>query len=943
MSIKANFKANKIIVSILSAGALLCLGAGVALDVVGTTFTGTMNVLFTKNSIDKEALQSAIDKGRALNQKVEEEGAVLLKNEGNVLPLKGVTNVNVFGIRSTHLVVNGAGSAASNLSDMPTLKESLESAGFKVNKDLWDLSANTKLSNAPKVSAQGGAPDIGEIPLSSYTGKASIDSAKSFSDVAIVTFGRSGGEGMDVTRSGLENNTKHYLELSKDEEALLGELKAKNFKVIVLINSSYPLQCGFLDKYNVDAALWIGGVGVTGINAVGTILNGTVNPSGHLVDTWAYLHRTSSTFINSMQYDLYDENNKGIAGSTDYSEGIYMGYRWYETADAEGFWDTDYSKMFFGATNGYDSVVQFPFGFGLSYTSFTRNLLSAEHNGDETVFTVESTNSGSVAGKDVFQLYVEKPYVEGGIEKSKVELVGFEKTPLLGAGEKSTMTITVKDEELASYDKTADSGKGAYVLDEGAYKFYLGADAHSWKNADASIAKEVTLSAKTYSGDNKRASDKKVASNELADAQQHSGSDIEVLSRKGHFANYNVAFNNKEKIVVNSGSEQYNNIVNIAYADATKDYKGEIIDTKVGQPSDLTIKDMIKDDGKVDFDDPRWDELVSKMSYDDLNKLVGGGGWRTEAIDSIKKPACEDIDGPFGLSNFIKASAGQGTKCTSYCTEVVMASTWNKELLREIGEAIGDDANATGTSGWYAPGANLHRSQFGGRNPEYYSEDPYISGVMAREEISGASSKGLYTYMKHFAFNDIEASRTAKQVCAFDEQTARELYLKPFEMAVKYEKFDSEGKQIGYPTTGIMVSYMWTGENTWCGTNWNLLNNILREEWGFKGTCITDNALRDWMHMDYALKGSTDLILTEGQQSINKSNWKNDESAISALKTASKRILYTYVDGLSRRSVQEVKSTNYWPLVNIAGNVLLYGGAAACLAVIALKLFKKEN
>lgn len=910
---------------------VIFLVLGVLTTTVGNYFNVVLTVAMEGSTTNDEMVGDTYDAGLAMNVELEEEGIVLLKNEDQVLPLQN-TKVNLFGNCAVNMVYNGSGSSAGSARGAVTLKEGLEKAGFSVNENLLTLIANNTGSTDSDVH-EGNSVDISnypinELPISAYKDDCSFDKLKNFSDTAVVCIGRVGGEGQDLPRSGYgKDQGAHYLELSDEEKELLSALKEHGFTTTVLINSSYAMELGFLDKeeYGVSGALWIGGPGIAGSTAVGEVLAGTVNPSGRLADTYAYDLTTQSSFVTSDYYYYnYAENpEKQLGGFTNYSEGIYVGYRWYETADAEGYWDD--VKNEYGT--GYEGVVQYPFGYGLSYTEFGQSIKKAEYKDGVYTFEVEVENTGnSYAGKDVIQLYCETPYENGGLEKSKVALCAFDKSGKLDPGEKETYTLTVKEEDLASYDSSAENGTGAYVLEKGTYKFYLSDNAHSWADIEEN-AKERFFSY-TYDSDivynenNKRDTELTAAVNQLEGAE----GDASYLSRADGFANADDTIWAKiDDVEVAKGTELFDMLM--TNASAAGEYQGEILDTATGKDSKIALLEM----KGLSYEDEKWNDLISQMSVDDMNMLIGTGGWSTAAIDSIGKAKTTDIDGPFGLSNYVQNELGNSEGvCVSYCSEVVVASTWNLELVRRYGETVGNEANATGVSGWYAPGANLHRSSFGGRNPEYYSEDPLLSGKMCANETAGALSKGLYVYIKHFAFNDQEANRTNKENCWMTEQTAREIYLEPFRLAV------TEGG-----ATGLMASYMWIN-GTWCGGNYNLMTNIVRGEWGFQGMVITDNYCANWMDTTKAIMAGTDLILSNTLRSVDESVMKTDEG-ISAMKKACKNILYTISDAAGRREVEAMQGFNWWKLTYISTQIIFYGLSGVFLILYLRRRIKNKK
>lgn len=908
---------------------VVCLILGILMTTVGGHFSTVLTVAMEGSTTDKETAETTYADGLAMNVELEEEGLVLLKNENQTLPLSA-GKVNVFGEHAFNMVYNGSGSSAGNANGAVTIKEGLEVAGLEVNEGLLSYIEENTTSETDNSVHEGNSVDISGYPINEmsvekYTGDYSFDKIKEYSDTAIVVIGRVGGEGQDLPRTGFgADETESYLELNQNEKDLLKTLKENGFKTIVLINSSYAMELGFIDQqnYGVEAAMWIGGPGIAGATAVGEALTGKVNPSGRLVDTYAYDLTTQSTYYTS-DYNYYysaEDAAKILGGFSNYSEGIYMGYRWYETADAEGGWDTISNEY----GNGYEGVVQYPFGYGMSYTSFSQKIVSAEEKDGVVNFEVEVTNTGDTyAGKDVIQLYCEAPYTQGGTEKSKVVLAAFEKTDVLQPGETKNYNLSVALEDVASYDETAADGKGAYILDAGAYEFYLSENAHSWSDIetqDKEKCYEYALDSQiVYDESNKRSSDQTAASNQFADAKN----DIPTLSRADGFANAKeTIFSKIDDIALEKSDAIYDLLIN--KSSAAGEYQGEILDTTTGAEQKYTMDDM----AGVAYDDEKWDELISQMSVSDMITLIGTGGWSTPAIDSIGKAKTTDIDGPYGLSNFVQNELGNSESvCVSYCSEVVVASTWNKELVNRYGQTVGNEGNATGVSGWYAPGANLHRSSFSGRNPEYYSEDSYLSGVMCANMVEGALSRGLYVYVKHFAFNDQEANRTNKENCWMSEQTAREIYLKPFELAVK------DGG-----ATGLMASYMWF-EGKWCGGDYNLMTTVVRDEWGFTGMVVTDNYCGTWMNPTKAIMAGTDLILSNASREVDADVAQTDEG-ISAMKQSCKNILFTIADAAGKREIAARAGFDWWRLTYISTQIIFYG-CAALFAVIAYIKYRK--
>ena len=615
---------------------VVCLILGILMTTVGGHFSTVLTVAMEGSTTDKETAETTYADGLAMNVELEEEGLVLLKNENQTLPLSA-GKVNVFGEHAFNMVYNGSGSSAGSAKGAVTIQEGLQEAGLEVNENLLSYIDKNTTSTTDDSVHEGNEVDISgspinEMPVDKYIGEYSFEKLKEYSDTAIVVIGRVGGEGQDLPRTGFgEDGTESYLELNQNERNLLIALKENGFRTIVLINSSYAMELGFIDQeeYGIEAAMWIGGPGIAGATAIGEALTGKINPSGRLVDTYAYDLTTQSTYHTSDYYYYYsaEDVTKILGGFSNYSEGIYVGYRWYETADAEGFWDNISNEY----GNGYNGVVQYPFGYGMSYTTFLQKIISAEEKDGVVNFEVEVTNTGDTyAGKDVIQLYCETPYTQGGTEKSKVVLSAFEKTELLQPGETKDYNLSIALEDIASYDETAAGGVGAYVLDAGNYKFYLSENAHSWSQIDSKDAEkcyEYALKDQmVYDENNKRSSDKTVASNQFADSENN----IPKLSRADGFANAKeTVFNEIEDIALQKDDIMYDFLIN--KSSKAGEYQGEILDTTTGAEQKYTMDDMTG----VPYDDEKWDDLISQMSVDDMITLIGTGGWSTPAIDSI--------------------------------------------------------------------------------------------------------------------------------------------------------------------------------------------------------------------------------------------------------------------------------------------------------------------
>ncbi|MDE6058612.1 MAG: glycoside hydrolase family 3 C-terminal domain-containing protein [Clostridia bacterium] len=947
----------------------LLLALGIAANCLYPMFKQILNgSLGSAARASEEYVAAALENSKDVNIRLQEEGSVLLKNE-NVLPVKatGTTPINVYGIISAHHYLGGSGSGSNNATGV-SLKTALESVGFQVNSAVWDLMEAQKVKTSSSNIDEGSTitEAVEEISLTDYAAAASWSSAKSFSEYAIVTFGRGGAEGSDLGRN--------ILELGSSELALLQKLHEEGFKVITLINSSNVMELGPVME-NSDAILWVGGTGLYGTYGIANLISGKTNPSGRLVDTWMYNQETSASYYPTISTNANfvkaGAPNSSLAAYTNYNEGIYVGYKWYETADAENYWDTvsnDYGTK-------YEGVVAYPFGYGLSYTEFNEEIISAKYENGTFTFTIKAENIGETAGKDVIELYVEKPYANGGLEVSKVELVAFEKTQELEKDGDETFTITVNEEELASYDSSANGGKGSYVLLDGTYTFYLASSttgAHCWKSfaGDDSRSQSFTVNGKEYSGANKRSSDAVAAVNLLEVTDNDTGissadgtAGFQELSRKDGFKNapetISQAANENGKVELAADSELYraitSNFGRNTYTNYNKDHLADVAeftDPSVEQKKVYTITDLCTTDkdgnplytideetglktvlGAVDYDDPRWDVLISQMSLSEMSELIGRGGYGTIAVSSIGKITGYDYDGPTGYSNFLKANMNMEQETTGFCSEPIMAATWNVDLVEEYGKAVGKEGNAFSNTGWYAPGMNIHRTAFGGRLGEYFSEDSLLTGMMGASVAYGAFEMGIYSYAKHFAFNEIETQRNAGMNCFMSEQTAREIYLRPFEIAIKQGKL-----------TGLMSSFMYMNAQ-WNGGDYNLMSGIVRKEWNFKGVINTDLAGSSMMGAGRALCAGTDMLLSTSYSSNATLAWvrcddiEKTDAGICAMKTAVKHILFAYASAAVNREV-EAKEADTSLVIGLYAfiNVVAYGGAAVLIGLFSWRL-----
>ena len=904
-------------------------------------YKDTLNTLLQEDKSISEESQEAT---REVVQEVASEGIVLAKNEDSILPVTDSTALNVFGWGSTNPVYGGTGSGSSDSSTAVSLLQGLEDAGFELNTELSDFYVAYE-DTRPATDTSYQDYTLPEPTADSYT-EEMIENAKAFSDYAVIVIARIGGECYDLPTdmyeviynedydpnngSIAENGTytnngdyddfepgQSYLTLSRTEQDLV-DLVCENFdNVIVIYNGSNTMEMGWTNDYEqIKGVLLCPGAGATGFEALGQIISGEVNPSGRTVDTWA-ADLTASPYYNNIGDFTYENIDDYIAeiqaadealvpGTfVNYNEGIYVGYKFYETAAEEGLID-------------YDSAVIYPFGYGLSYTTFEKEMGEITASDDGTVsFDVTVTNVGDTAGKDAVEIYYNPPYTNGGIEKASANLVQYAKTDLLEPGESQILTITFSEEDMASFDTY---GEGCYVLEEGTYLISVREDSHTII-AEQEYEVQATI---VYDEDNPRSSDETAAVVQFADVEGGDGFTVTYLSRADGFANY-------EEAVAGPEEEQYNMsdtllatyISNANYVSEENDDPDDEMPT-MGADNGVELMEL----RGLDYDDELWDSLLDELTYDEMERLVEYGGWSTIEIASIGKIATNDSDGPAGVNNFFTGQYG-----TSVCVEVMIAQTWNTDLAYAVGEAIGQEFAEVDNYGWYGPAMDTHRSAFGGRNFEYYSEDGVLSGYMAAAEISGAATKGVYAYLKHFALNDQEIN-TREMLCTWStEQAIREIYLKPFELAIK----NFEGTSIG-----IMAGFNFIG-TTWTGASHALMTDVLRGEWGFEGMVITDYfGGYGYMNADRAIRAGTDLMLNIVSQYAHIDN--TSATATLALRQASKNILYTVVNsGQYSDEAYSEASGAIWQTIFYAADAVIVILLIAIEILTILKVRKKKK
>ena len=853
-------------------------------------------------------------------EEIMEDGIVLLKNE-SLLPLNETNKLNIFGWESINPAYGGAGSGGINdLYDIVSLNQGLENAGFSINQELVDFYNNYGADN-PEMSIQKQSWTLPEPPVDTYSDEL-IKGAKEYSDVAVVVLSRKAGEGhndipMDVRKAAYDNNSdeyddfpegEHYLQLSQTERDMV-DMVCSNFdNVIVIYNGANQFELGFVDEYpQIKSVVWCPGTGNVGFDALGKVFSGEVNPSGKTPDTFIYDMTTAPWWNNAEKIEYTNLADMAVEGMnagtaqvyapafTNYVEGIYVGYKYYETAAQEGAID-------------YDKTVQYPFGYGLSYTEFEQKMGELEEKDGQISVDVEVTNTGDVAGKDVVEVYYKPPYTNGGIEKSSANLIEFEKTNLLQPGESQTVTVTFSIEDMASYD---ENNAKAYVLEKGDYVISINSDSHTVLDQKTYTADKDVV----YKGENKRASDDTAATNVFEDAK----GDVTYLSRADHFANY------EEATAAPASAELGEPYVSEYHLNSNFDKTTYLNDEDVmpttGADNGLTLADM----RDADYDDPRWEKLLDQLTVDEMENMIAMAGYQTAAMDSVGKVATLDFDGPAAINNNFT-----GVGSIGFPIEVVVASTWNKELAQSWGECMGKISQEMGAEGWYAPGMNTHRTAFGARNYEYFSEDGVLAGNMGANAVEGARKYGVYSYIKHFALYE----GNAKMVSVWsNEQAIRETYLKPFEISVKQGSANA-----------VMVSWSFLGDK-WTGESSNLMNTVLRDEWGFRGMALTDffrNNGHGFMNADAALANGVDAMLSTFNGEENNVANPEHPTSVLQMRNACKNVMYTVVSSWAYDGEHEETGMENWKKAGIGIDIVIALFMAG-MEVLVIRGYKKRK
>ena len=908
--------------------------------VVNLICTGPMSTMLDLVSGSGTITEETSAKATELVNEITADGVVLAKDEDGILPVASGSKLNVFGWASTNPCYGGTGSGALNTAYPVTdLLTGLHDAGIETNEELSKFYTDYK-ADRPSVGMVAQDWTLPEPNVSLYTDEM-MENAKAFSDTAMVVITRVGGEGADLPTDmasvvdgswirrvaqayGSERGTAyyngtyddslnegndwdkgdHFLQLSNREEDLLDLVTANFDNVILVYNGANAFQMDFLKDYpQIKGVLLCPGTGQSGFEGFGKVVSGEVNPSGRTVDTYVSNLKNAPWWNNfgDFKYTNTEELNSDSSffdpeGTTpsfvNYVEGIYVGYKFYETAADEGLIN-------------YDDEVVFPFGYGLSYTSFTKEMSGITNDGTSLNFTVTVTNTGSVAGKDVVEIYSDPPYTNGGIEKSSANLLDFAKTNELAPGESQTIEFSIPVEDLASYDYQTN---GCYVLEAGDYVISANDDSHNVADSQTyTVASDIV-----YNESNKRGSDAVAATNEFDFAE----GEITYLSRADGFANYAEA--TAAPATYEMTDEQkaaFDNAHTYTEAGYQNDDDANAADITTGAKNGLKLVDL----RGVDYNDAKWDQLLDQMTIDEMQQTIGFGGYQTAAVSSIEKVRTNDCDGPASINNNFT-----GVGSVGFPAATLIGMTWDKELAYAFGDSIGEMANEMDTSGWYGPAMNIHRTAFAGRNFEYYSEDGVLSGRMASNAILGAQEHGVYAYMKHFALNDQEGNRTSMAATWSNEQAIREIYLKPFEISVK----DAD-------CHAVMSSFNYIGTR-WAGGCKELLKNVLRGEWGFVGFVETDYfGVYGYMTADQGVRNGSDLMLCTTGNDFNTVTVLTNSSK-QALREASKNILYTVVNSRAYAAENLNPGMAKWEIIMIGADVLV----ALLIVALEIKTFK---
>ena len=920
-------------------------------EVIKGDDTGEDTEYFKREYTDPEKLKAYTD---SVCRELEREGMVLLKNENAALPLAAGNKISLFGQGSVQLNYGATGSSSTDTSGIANLKTALSS--FEVNPTLWDFYQSGAASGYRR-GKPGLIYKMNEAPWSEYGSVMSSFSA--YGDAAIYVLSRDSGEGMDLSTVNSDCEGGVYLNLHANEREVLKQLSALKAsgtfkKVVLLINSPVPVQLDFMfdADIDIDSALWIGNLGSTGVYAIDDVLSGKVSPSGRLSDTflkdnfaspaaatWGLNANKSFALPYSNAGDYPGFNNTQNTYAV-YTEGIYVGYRYFETRYADVLMGSPRAGAF-----DYDAKVAYPFGHGLSYTDFYYSGFAMEEKEDHFLFTVDVMNIGGVKGKEAVQLYLQKPYTdydrEHGVEKSAVELVAFEKTGELDTGDSETITLRVEKEQLKSYD--ANYAK-TYIVDEGDYYFALGSNAHNALNnildAQGILTADFYVDPTLVATYHQAAFDKETYSHSPVNKEQ-------AITNRFDFSDINKYEGRGSNSVTYASRNDW---------EGTFPKASEILSISPAMEKDiLSYKPLPENDGStmptygkdnglslisfrstpskpVPYDDPKWQDLLDQMTFAEQALLITDGQHNTSRVTSVNKPATKDENGPNGVS-------GSSTKA-SFPSEGIWAATFNKDLLEEVGKCLAEDALAVGITGIYGPGVNLHRAPFGGRAHEYFSEDPYLMALCSVKETIGMQSKGVVTYVKHFVANDEETNRNGVAIW-LNEQEMREIVLLPFEYSFRPDMGNAHATMTSFNRIGCL----------WTSASSALMETVLRDEWGFDGFAITDMAssnAKTFMTFVDGIANGTSLYDGAGSEKA-LDDYHNNAFFANKMREACHRILYVTanysaaMNGIS--AADRIVPLITWWEATVIGLRIGFGvlsGATLALMGVAAFLRRKE-
>lgn len=816
-------------------GAVACLLVFVV-SVAAPYVSAFMNL--TSISIDSstEAGIKARENAAIVARNVSDEGIVLLQNTDDFLPLEDNT-LNVFGTSSFDIKYGGGGSGGSSSISNVNLYDALNESGIEYNKDLHNFYVEQGANSGSEPST--GLMQIASMLIGGNKEEADItnlsddimNNAKDYSNNAMIVLSLSAVETADISLEGLSP--------SPNSMTLLDKVCNEFDNVIVVINSGNAMELGFLEEYpSIKAALWMGTPGPYGCQSLSAVLKGDINPSGRLTDTYAYDASSAPSTVNLGDYQFDNIDNMAFLN---YQEGIYVGYRYYETYYVDN-------------EEGYKKAVQYPFGYGMSYTDFEWEVVDNSFNDEAIDLDIKVTNSGFVAGKDVVQVYFTPPYTPGGIEKSAVQLVAYAKTDLLSPNESQTLKIHFATHDMASYDMEQEQ---AYVLEKGDYQIRVSKNVHEPVEVlTYTVQKDIVYKTDSATG------------TDIANRFDYAKGDFTYLSRNDWEATY-----------PDASERNFTAPENVVEEFAAKPVKVDGNPPTMGADNGIMLTDL----KGLEYSDPKWEQFLDQFTLEEMRDMFVDGAYSTTPVERLGVPQTILLDGPAGLNSFFSSITA-----AAYPSEAVIATTWNDELAEFVGDSIGAEANAYNVQGWYAPGMNIHRTSMGGRNFEYFSEDPLLSGKMAAAMVRGAQSHDVLVFIKHFALNEQEINARKGVSVWANEQTLREIYLKPFEISVKESQ-----------PTAAMSSFIYMGSK-WCGGNPELLQSVLRDEWGFEGIVSTDAVLGGFMDLNFAVRYGNELMLDpfpNGNRKYFDRLYKDDPVGIgNGLRDRVHTICYTFVN-----------------------------------------------